>query len=71
MKQTIVFLKEEDIQKLVKGLAMEIDHDYGREKDPLVLVCPLKGTVFFFSDLVRQLKIPVILDFVSIESSKG
>ena len=70
MKQTIVFLKEEDIQKLVKGLAIEIDHNYKKEKDPLALVCPLKGSVFFFSDLVRQLKIPVILDFVSIESSK-
>ena len=71
MKQTIVFLKEEDIQKLVKGLAKEIDHNYKTEKEPLVLICPLKGSVFFLSDLVRQLKTPVIIDFISIESLKG
>lgn len=71
MKQTIVFLKEEDIQKLVKGLAKEIDHDYKKEKEPLVLICPLKGSVFFFADLVRYLTIPVVLDFISIESVGG
>ena len=71
MKQQIVFLKEEDIQKLVKGLAKEIDHDYKKEKEPLLLICPLKGSVFFFSDLVRYLKIPIVVDFISIESSKG
>ena len=71
MKQTVVFLKEEDIQKLVKGLAEQIDHDYKKEKEPLILICPLKGSVFFFSDLVRYLEIPVILDFISIDSLNG
>ena len=71
MKQAIVFLKEEDIQKLVKGLAKEIDHAYKKEKDPLILVCPLKGSIFFFSDLARYLKTPVLLDFISIESLKN
>ena len=71
MKQTVVFLKEEDIQNLVKGLAEQIDHDYKKEKEPLILICPLKGSVFFFSDLVRYLDIPVILDFISIDSSNG
>lgn len=70
MKDTVVFLKSEDIQNLVRGLAEEIDHAYGKEKEPLVLVCPLKGSMFFFSDLVRYLKTPVVLDFISIESSK-
>lgn len=71
VKQAIVFLKEKDIQKLVKGLAKEIDHDYKREKEPLVLICPLKGSIFFFSDLIRHLKVPVVPDFISIKSSKG
>ena len=68
MKETIIFLNQDDIQKLVKGLAKEIDHNYKKETEPLVLICPLKGSVFFFSDLVRYLKTPVILDFISIES---
>ena len=71
MKQTIVFLKEEDIQKLVKGLAQQINYDYKREKSDLCLVCLLKGSLFFFSDLVRHLENSVLIDFVSIESSNG
>ena len=71
MKQTIVFLKEEDIQKLVTGLAQQINHDYKSEKEPLCLVCFLKGSLFFFSDLVRQLENSILIDFVSIESSNG
>lgn len=71
MKQTIVFLKEKDIQKLVTGLAQQINHDYKGETEPLALVCFLKGSLFFFSDLIRQLKNPAVIDFVSITSSKG
>ena len=71
MKQTIVFLKEEDIQKLVTGLAQQINYDYKGEKEPLCLVCFLKGSLFFFSDLVRQLENPLLIDFVSITSSNG
>ena len=48
MKQTIVFLKEGDIQNLIRGLAKQIDHDYKKEEGPLVLICPLKGSIFFF-----------------------
>ena len=70
MTETVTFLKSEDIQKLAQGLAEEIDHAYRQETEPLVLVCPLKGSVFFFSDLIRYLKTPVVLDFISIESSK-
>ena len=71
MKQTILFLKSEDIQKLVTGLAQQINYDYKGEKEPLCLVCFLKGSLFFFSDLVRQLENPLLIDFVSIASSKG
>ena len=71
MKQTVVFLKEKDIQKLVTGLAQQINHDYKSETEPLCLVCFLKGSLFFFSDLVRQLSNQALIDFVSIASSNG
>ena len=68
MKHKIVFLKEKDILNLVKGLADQINHDYKDETDPLLLVCPLKGSLFFLADLVRFLKVPVQVDFILIES---
>lgn len=68
MKHKIVFLKEKDILNLVKGLADQINHDYKDETEPLLLVCPLKGSVFFLADLIRLLKVPIQLDFILIES---
>lgn len=71
MKQSTIFLNESEIQKLVKGLAKEIDHEYKNIKEPLVLICLLKGSLFFLADLIRELNIPVIVDFISIESREG
>ena len=71
MKHKIIFLKEEDVLNLVKGLAMEINHSYKNETEPLLLVCPLKGSVFFLADLIRFLKVPVQLDFILIESTQN
>ena len=56
----------EDLQRRVGELAAEISRDYSG-KD-LVLVGVLKGAVFFLSDLMRQLEIPVEVDFTAVAS---
>jgi hypoxanthine phosphoribosyltransferase len=56
----------EDLQRRVRELAGEISRDYAG-KD-LVLVGVLKGAVFFLSDLMRQLEIPVEVDFMAVAS---
>ncbi len=59
----------EEITSIVKNLADQISRDYnGRE---LILVCILKGAFMFLSDLVRQLKIPVQIDFVRLASYRA
>ncbi|MGI9548884.1 MAG: phosphoribosyltransferase [Bdellovibrionales bacterium] len=68
MKESTLFLSEQELQKLVKGLAKEINHEYKNIEDPLILICPLKGSLFFTADLVRQLQVPFLLDFISIET---
>ena len=56
----------EDLQRRITELAAEISHDYaGRD---LVLVGVLKGAVFFLSDLMRQLSVPVEVDFMAVAS---
>jgi len=69
MKSSTLFLAEKEIQKLVKGLSQQINHEYKDITEPLVLICPLKGSVFFLADFVRQLNIPFVLDFISITST--
>jgi hypoxanthine phosphoribosyltransferase len=56
----------EDLARRVHELAAEISRDYAG-KD-LVLVGVLKGAVFFLSDLMRDLTIPVEVDFMAVAS---
>ena len=65
-----VLFSEEEIQQRVSELAEEISKDYENDPDtPLVLICVLNGAVFFYSDLVKQIKHPnIICEFVSISS---
>lgn len=57
-----ILITRDDIQKRVKELAGQISKDY-EGKEP-VLVGILKGSVFFYSDLAREINIPVKIDFV-------
>ncbi|GAB4340190.1 MAG: hypoxanthine phosphoribosyltransferase [Candidatus Abyssubacteria bacterium] len=64
-----VFLDRELIAQRVKELASVISTDYAGKA--LLLVCVLKGAVIFLADLVRNLDIPVELDFVAASSYHG
>jgi hypoxanthine phosphoribosyltransferase len=61
-----VLVAAEDLQRRIVELAAEISRDY-TGKD-LLLVGVLKGAVFFLSDLMRQLDIPVEVDFMAVAS---
>ncbi len=59
-------LTAEEIQAKVKELALRISDDYeGRE---LLVVGLLKGAFMFFSDLVRHIQVPLVIDFVMASS---
>jgi len=54
------------LQRRVRELADEVSRDYaGRD---LLLIGVLKGAVFFLSDLMRHLEIPVEVDFMAVAS---
>jgi len=54
------------INQAVANLAAEINRDY-RGKQPL-LIGILKGSFVFMADLVRQLDLPIEVDFVKLSS---
>jgi len=64
--QPKVLLAQQKINQAVAKLAAEINRDYG-DKQPL-LIGILKGSFVFMSDLVRQLDLPLELDFVKLSS---
>lgn len=62
-------IKEEDIKKKIKELGKEINRDY-KNKNP-ILIGVLKGAFIFMADLLRELEIPVEIDFLGISSYEG
>ena len=56
----------EALQRRVRELGADISRDYAGQ--PLLLVCVLKGAVFFLSDLMRSITIPVEIDFMAVAS---
>lgn len=61
-----VMLQAEEIEKRVKELAAQMDKLYEGRKP--VVVCILKGSVLFFTDLIRNMKSDVELDFMAVSS---
>jgi len=57
----------DDIQKMVKRMAAEIDSHYP-QGEPLICVGVLKGAWMFHADLVREIKRPVTVDFIRATS---
>lgn len=64
------FIRQDEIKKLVKNLAKQIEADYdGKE---LIMICPLRGSIHFMADLARELQLPQQIDFVHLQAvSKG
>ncbi|MGM0380364.1 MAG: hypoxanthine phosphoribosyltransferase [bacterium] len=61
-----VLFTEDEIQAKVSELGETITADYSGRKPLLIGV--LRGCVIFISDLMRQLKIPVEIDFLAVGS---
>ncbi len=61
-----VLVSAEDLQRRVAELGEEISRDYAER--PLLLVGVLKGAVFFLSDLMRCIDVPVEVDFMAVAS---
>lgn len=63
-----ILFTAEDIAEKVKGAADWLDKKYPAAQSMPLAVCVLKGSVFFFCDLVRAMRTPVQLDFMTISS---
>ncbi len=61
-----ILVQADSLQRRVRELADAISRDYeGRD---LLLICVLKGAVFFLSDLMRHISVPCEVDFMAVAS---
>jgi hypoxanthine phosphoribosyltransferase len=61
-----VLVNKQELQNLVKSLGKQISKEYSGKE--LVLVGVLKGGFVFLADLMREITIPVDMDFISVSS---
>ena len=61
-----LLVTRQQIREKVQELGRRITEDY-QGKEP-VLVCILKGACVFFADLIREIDLPLSLDFMAISS---
>ncbi len=61
-----VLIPEEEVDQRIYELGVQISKDYdGKE---LLLICVLRGSVFFTCELAKRITVPVSLDFMSVSS---
>lgn len=65
----IPFITAAEIDELTTQLAQQIERDY--EGKEIILICPLKGSCLFLSDLSRKIQLPQQIEFVQLTSPKG
>lgn len=61
-----VLYDEEQIRTKVKELGEKLSEDFGG-RNPLV-ICVLKGAFIFMADLVKEITVPLEIDFMAVSS---
>ncbi len=61
-----VFLTEEEISKRVAEIGAEITERFKGES--VYLICILKGSIFFTTELAKRIDLPMNIDFMTVSS---
>jgi hypoxanthine phosphoribosyltransferase len=60
------FITKDEIHSLVSSLAKQIDFDYAHKE--VIFICPLRGSIHFCADLMREVRLPQQVDFVHLQA---
>ncbi len=66
MNVSSVMISKEQISNKVKEIASQIEKDYKGQE--LFVIGVLKGACVFVSDLIREINLPITLDFMAVSS---
>lgn len=64
-----VLISEEKIQKRLEEMAEEIDSVYNGKN--IIVICILRGAIYFAVDLTKKMKTPIETDFIKATSYSG
>ena len=63
-----ILITEEELAKINRELGEKITADYKNSDKPLVVVVILKGSLVFTADLVRNIDMPMEIEFMKVSS---
>ena len=63
-----ILISEDELQNRIQELADMVSQKYRDADNDLILVCVLKGAVFFLTDFARKLSIPAEMEFMAVSS---
>jgi hypoxanthine phosphoribosyltransferase len=64
--QPDVLISEEEIAHRIKELGKAISEDFNGEE--VTVICVLKGAFMFCSDLIKEISLPVKMEFIALSS---
>jgi hypoxanthine phosphoribosyltransferase len=67
----MILYTEQELQKRVESLALEISFKNNPENKPRVMIGVLNGAFMFFTDLVRGMEVDCEIDFIQAKSYLG
>lgn len=63
-----ILVSEKELDEITTRIAKEIDKDYAGTDKNLVMLCILKGSLMFMSDLMKKVTVPVEIDCMKVSS---
>lgn len=61
-------LTEEEIQRRVEELGKEITEKFKNDDTPVIIIGILRGCTLFMSDLLREIDLPLEIDYMAVSS---
>jgi len=66
-----IVLSQEEIQAICKRLGAQISEDLKDEPIPPVFICIMKGAAPFYNDLIKNVSINIVCDYMRLSSYAG
>ena len=63
-----ILVSKEELDNICEKLAAQITEDYKDSPRKLVLVCILKGSLLFTSELMQRINLPMEIEFMKVSS---
>lgn len=63
-----ILINEQELREKIKEMGKKISEDYKNQEGELLVVGILKGASVFMSDLIRQISLPITIDFMAVSS---